>query len=156
MPESLTEFRAAVREARTLLARLELVSHGRTANLSAEPGRSAESTALFPPGGVVRADDREPDHPLRSHEHFRPRLAGARSVRVVRLLISEMEAALVAWQRSPAPPADSEAWRERLGRLAASCTERGERARLARHWNVSSQRLYQLEQDYKRSLKEAA
>ena len=132
----------ALTRARTLLARLELVSHGGTQNLAPEPGRNAEQTAAFPPGGIARKDDREPDHPLKSHDHFKRRVRGAPDTETIDMLNREMEAALKAWTHSTPPPADSLAWRRQVG------TEQGSVRDVAARWGISPSRVHQLRKQY--------
>lgn len=131
--------------AKTLLLRLELVSHGGTQNLNPQ-GKAAERSALFPPGGIARKDDREdPETPLwraYSHLHFKPRLANARTTEVVELLIGEMEDALRAWTHTGMPPRDSQAWKERIA------NEPGHVEDVARTWGVKKTYVWQLRRQF--------
>lgn len=128
-----------IAQARTIIARLELVSHGRTATYGPTGG---DGTPLYPPGGISRKDDREPDQPHKSHLHYRRRLAGCRTNEDVQAVIREAEDTLEAWKHTPAPPSDSPAWQEQVGKAKGSIRE------VAREWGLSASRVHQLRRRY--------
>lgn len=130
---------ATLAQARTLVARLELVSHGRAMDFS--PTRGGDRSAL-PPGGIAGKDDREPDHPQRSHLHYRRRLAHCRSTEDVERLIGDLEATLRAWQHTPRPPVDSRAWKEQV---AADTRKPGV---IAKDYKITRQYVWQIKKLY--------
>lgn len=124
--------------ARTLLAKLELISHGRA--MSWERSRGGEG-ALFPPGGVNRDDDRDPESLiLRSHLHYRRRIAGATSEGTLLLVIGEMEQTLKRWTHTASPPMDSLAWRDRVASSEASIGA----VKTAEVFGITRQRVWQI------------
>ncbi len=104
-PRSVT-FLQLLRELRQVLAELELVSHVPAFNYESSGGRDAGESigGKRPPGGIVYTDDRAPDYPQKSVEHFRRRVATARSNRgALELILADSRDALEAAQRQPAP-----------------------------------------------------
>lgn len=102
---------ALISQARTTIARLELISHGGTANFGPQTG---SGEALYPPGGIVRRDDKEPDQPHKSHLHYRRRLARCNTNHDLERLIEEAEETLRRWKHTPNAPKDSRAWKEQV------------------------------------------
>lgn len=105
-----------VAQARTVIARLELVSHGKTASWS--PSHGTEPPAL-PAGGISLLDDIEDDHPQKSHIYFARMLRRCRTNEHVERLIREAHIALDAWQRTPQtndPDWGSFAWKKQIAR----------------------------------------
>lgn len=130
---------ATLLEARTLLRRLELLSHGKTLKL--EPTRGGEG-GIYPPGGIAGKDDREPDHPHKSHVHYQRRLRGCRTGEDLKRVMREMEATLYAWHHAPNPPADSHAWK---AKIAEDTRKPGV---IARDYNISRQYVWQIKRMY--------
>ena|SRR6185437_3154573 len=90
----------------TVLANLELCSHVSAVNLDPSSRDAGEDIGgKRPPGGIDRREDRERDAPrvLHSAEHFRRRLARARTQRALDAILADAEAALSAFRRQPAP-----------------------------------------------------
>ena len=96
------------RQARQLIARLELISHGTTRNYAAlnetSHTTSTETTSTRPPGGIHPQDDREHDYPQKSYLYFRRRLAGARTPRDLQAIVTDAQAALGACTHTAQPP----------------------------------------------------
>lgn len=124
-----------IAQARTIIARLELVSHGRTTNLGPTSG-AGES--VYPPGGISRRDDREPDQPHKSHLHYRVRLHRCDTDQDLFDLIQDATATLDAWQHTPAPPRDSTAWK---ALIAADTRKPGE---IAKDYGITRQYVWQI------------
>jgi hypothetical protein len=97
------EFASEEQRARTLIARLELVSHGTVAKIGGDPGGGDGDGPLVPPGGVIGGDDFNVEYPQKSHIHFRRRLDGCWTEPEYGALARDVEEALEAWQRTPAP-----------------------------------------------------
>lgn len=130
---------ALIAQARTVIARLELVSHGGTANFGPQTG---EGDPLYPPGGIARRDDREPDQPHKSHLHYRHRLGRCTTNQHLLELIADAAKTLDAWQHTPRPPSDSPAWQEQVG------TAKGSIRAVAQTWGISASRVHQLRRRY--------
>lgn len=95
---------------RQVLVQLELCSHVGAVNMDPSSRDAGEDIGgKRPPGGVDRREDaeREPGRMLKSAEHFRRRLARARSERALTQILADAEASLSAWRRQP-PPRDKE------------------------------------------------
>lgn len=131
---------ATLLEARTLLRRLELLSHGQTMKLA--PTRGGSEGSIYPPGGIAGKDDREPDHPHKSHIHYRRRLGRCRTDEHVQAVIDDMALALYAWQHSAPPPADSAAWKEQVAR------DPGHVEDVAARWNIKKAYVWQLRRQF--------
>ncbi|MDP2710814.1 MAG: hypothetical protein Q8O56_06310 [Solirubrobacteraceae bacterium] len=137
-----------VRRCRQLIAELELISQAPAMNLEpTRPGSDAKG-GNRPPGGIDRRDDREPDHPLKSHEHFRRRLHRCRSTADYEALAADAEAALHAWQHAPPPPKDSLAWKDLIAADHRPAKD------VATAWDISASYVYQLRR--RRQQQEAA
>lgn len=136
------------KQLRTVLARLELVSQVPAA-LPGNSSRSAEDPGgKRPAGGIDRKDDREPDHPQKSVEHFRRRAGRIHSVPALESLIADAESALGAWRRQPAPTKKDEPeygtpqWKRYVGESKESLGE------LARRFGVSRAYIQQIRKAY--------
>lgn len=93
---------SARRDLERIIARLELKSHAHAAQIQPEPAsRGGSRGGNRPPGGIDVRDDKEPEFHLKSADHFRRRLARARSDRAVQLILVDAEKALAAWERTP-------------------------------------------------------
>jgi hypothetical protein len=98
-----------ITELRTVLARLELVSHVSAVNYESSGRDACESIGgKCPPGGIRRADDKEHDYPQKSVEHFRRRIVRATSSRVLEAILTDARRALEAARRQPAPDKKTE------------------------------------------------
>jgi hypothetical protein len=99
-----------VAELRTVLAQLEMVSHVSAVNYESSGGRDAGESigGKRPPGGILRADDREADYPQKSVEHFRRRAAKATSNGALKAILADARKALEAARRQPAPDKGTE------------------------------------------------
>jgi len=99
-----------LRELRTVLAQLELISQVPAVNLESSGGRDAGESVggKRPPGGLIRADDREHDYPQKSVEHFKRRIAKAHSDHVLEAILEDARKALEATRRQPAPVKSAE------------------------------------------------
>lgn len=96
--------RAVQGELRQVLAELELVSQVSAVNLDPTARDTSESIGgNRPSGGINRKDDRQPDYPQKSVEHFRRRAAGARSEYQLGLILKDAKKALEACKRQAAP-----------------------------------------------------
>ena len=113
-------------ELRTVLARLELVSHVPAFNYESSGGRDAGESigGKRPPGGIQRADDREPDYPQKSVEHFKRRVGGARSNRALELILADARKALEAAQRQPAATSEPKFGEQGWKRFVAESPEK--------------------------------
>jgi hypothetical protein len=138
------EFASEEQRAHTMIARLELVSHGTVAKLGGAGGGSGDGP-LFPPGGVVSKEDREEDHPHKSHLVFRRLLARCDTEPQFARLADDAEEVLRQWQHSARPPRDSQAWREQVGRAMGSIRD------VAADWGISPTYAHQLRRQYGRS-----
>lgn len=137
------EQRAEIRQVLTgelaqVLAELELVSHVS----AARPGSSSRDEGediggRRPPGGIDRGDDREREHLQKSAEHFRRRLARARTNEHVETILADARTALAAWRRQPAPTGEPEygtpQWKRWVAESELSSSE------IARKYCVSGQ-----------------
>lgn len=128
-----------IAQARTVIARLELVSHGRTANLGPTGG---DGVPVFPPGGIAGRDDREPDQPHKSHLHYNKRFLRCHTNGDLLTLIEDAQATLDAWKHTPKPPLDSPAWQQQVG------TAEGTIRHVAEEWGLSASRVHQLRRRY--------
>lgn len=124
-----------IAQARTVIARIELVSHGRTANLGPTNG---DGTPVYPPGGISRRDDREPDQPHKSHLYYRRRLHGCLTNHALLEVIQDAEKTLDAWKHTPAPPRDSTAWK---AQVAADTRKPGV---IAKDYGITRQYVWQI------------
>lgn len=103
-----TRLESVERRLRQVLAELELVSHVPAVNLDPLTRETSGEGigGKRPPGGIDRRDDRRDDddhhHPQKSVDHFRRRLAHARTDEQRALILTDAEAALAAWKRQPA------------------------------------------------------
>lgn len=138
---------ALIAQARTVIARLELVSHGRTVNLGPSGGTGEP---LFPPGGIAGRDDREPDQPHKSHLHYRRRLHGCRTDDDLRAVIDDAADTLAAWKKSAPPPENSVSWQEQI----ANDTRKA--AVVAKHWNVKKEYVWMLRRKFGTNARHAA
>jgi len=78
------------------------MSHVPAVNLNPEPVTLDESVGgNRPRGGIDRKDDREPEFMLKSADHYRRRLAGARTERALTLIRADLELTLRAWTHTP-------------------------------------------------------
>jgi hypothetical protein len=103
----MTRLVSVEQQLRQVLAELELVSHVSAVNLESSGGDHGEDIGgRRPPGGIDRRDDlpdnHERHHPQKSVDHFRRRLARARSDESRTLILGEAKDALTAWKRQPA------------------------------------------------------
>lgn len=130
--------------ARTLIARLELVSHGTVAKIGGDPGGGDGDGPLFPSGGIGHLDDLEVDHPLKSHAHFHARLSACRTEPQYGTLADDVQVVLERWHRAKRPPRDSTAWRA----LVAKDNRRA--SDVAAEWGISKSYVHQLRQQLKR------
>lgn len=142
------EFETHKQRAYTMVARLEMVSHGTTQSFNGSGGRGGDVVALFPPGGVVPKDDRE-DPQLKSHVYFRRQLETCRTEDDYSALADEVESVLARWRRAARPPRDSNAWRE------AVATDTRRASVVAEEWGISKSYVHQLRQAHRRK-REAA
>jgi hypothetical protein len=97
-------------ELRQVIVQLGLCSHVSAVNFDPSSRDAGEDIGgKRPPGGLDRKEDgeREPGRMLKSAEHFRRRLARARSERALTEILADAEASLSAWRRQP-PPKDKE------------------------------------------------
>jgi hypothetical protein len=134
-----------------LLARIELCSHAPVANLERSGRDATESIGgRRPAGGVNRNDDRETDFPLKSAEHFRRRLLGARTSTQVALIEQDMLRTLQAFQ-NPAFPSGLEPepgtihWKRRIAESSLSAAE------LARQHGISARTVHRYRAQYARN-----
>lgn len=89
-----------------LLHRLELKSHTSAVRIDSDPVSGGETaTGHRPPGGADRRDDRQPEYWLRSADHYRRRLAKAKSAAAVLMITADVERTLKAWEKAPIPSA---------------------------------------------------
>ena len=139
------ELASAEQRARTLIARLELVSHGTVARIGSEGGGDGDGP-LLPPGGVKGGDDFKGEYPQKSHLHFRARLDGCRTVAEFSALARDVAAALEAWQRTPAP-SSPEPGTLAFKRMIAACTEPVDE--IVRLYSVSRAAVYKYRKDYR-------
>jgi hypothetical protein len=129
---------ATLRELRQVLAELELVSQVPALDYASKNQMSVSDErspgGKRPRGGVDRKDDRERDWNLKSAEHFKRRLAGARSELAITLILKDAKAALLAHRRQPPPPdrpeLSSPQWKRWVAESAESARE------IARIYNV--------------------
>lgn len=128
-----------IAQARTVIARIEMVSHGRTVNLGPSGGNGEP---LYPPGGISSKDDREPDQPHKSHLHYEARLRGCKTDRDLEQVIEDATATLSRWQHSPAPPRDSVAWK---AQVAADTRKPGV---IAKQYGITRQYVWQIKKMY--------
>lgn len=136
------EFTSEQQRARTLLAQLEMVSHGTTQSFGGD-GRGGDKVRLLPPGGVAFKDDRE-DPNIKSHVYYRRRLDRCQTEQEYGNLADDIETTLKAWRVAARPPRDSSAWREKVGKTEGSVRE------VARVWGISPSYAHQLIQQHKR------
>jgi len=137
------EFASAEQRARTMIARLELVSHGTVAKLDSEGGGSSDGP-LLPPGGVFAKEDLEVDHPHKSHVFYRRALRRCSTEAEFAALAAAVEKTLRLWRHSARPPKDSEAWRREVGRDTRPAKV------VAAEWEISASYVYQLREQFKR------
>lgn len=135
-------------ELRQVLAELELVSHVS----AARPGSSGRDTSddiggNRPPGGIDRGDDREPEHPQKSVEHFRRCLRRARTDGQLEAVLIDARDALAAWRRQPAPSGEPEygspQWKRWVAESELAPVE------IARKYNVSRQYVHAIQRAYR-------
>ena len=132
-----------------LLHRLEMKSH--TSALVIDADRVSGGTGTTgnrPPGGADRKDDREPEYWLRSADHYRRRLKGARSVKAVILITADAERTLKAWEKAPLPSGiklDSPFTKLQIAESKESAGE------LARKLSVSRQYIYRVRSQYRQN-----
>lgn len=130
--------------ARTLVAKMELMSHGTVQAWDHLPHGTEEPGGAKPPGGPHGADDREPDFTLRSHVYFRRKLSRCTTASQFSALAAEALGAIDAWMHTPQPPKESKPWQEQVGAAGGSVRE------VAREWGISHQRVHQLRQQHRR------
>lgn len=128
-----------IAQARTVIARLELVSHGRTANLGPT---NSDSAPAFPPGGIAGRDDREPDQPHKSHLHYNKQFLRCETNGDLLELIEDAQETLHDWQHSRRAPRDSRAWKA----LVAADTRRP--GDIAEDYGISRQYVWQIKKMY--------
>lgn len=137
-----------VRELRTVLARLELVSQAPVQNLGPSTRDESESIGgKRPPGALDHAGDREPDFPQKSVEHFRRRLARARTRSRLEAILRDAKTALEAWKRQPAPTGEpklsSPQWKRWVAESDLPAAE------IARKFNVKRQYVSRIRSEYR-------
>jgi len=131
------------RDLRQVLAELELISHVSAVNLDGAGGgdQGEDIGGKRPPGGVDRRDDQrdslEHTHPQKSAEHFRRRVAHARTSQHIETILEDAGKALVAWRRQPAPSNQPELsspqWKHWVAESTIASSE------IARKYGVSRQ-----------------
>ena len=124
-------------ELRQVLAELELVSQVSAVDLDPTARDTSQSIGgNRPSGGINRKDDREPDYPQKSVEHFRWRAAGARSEYQLALILKDARVALEAAKRQPEPgniepERGTLAWRRMIANSPDTARELGRRFELS-------------------------
>lgn len=135
-------------ELRQVLAGLELISHVS----AARPGSSSRDEGediggRRPPGGVDRRDDREHDHPQKSAEHFRRRLAHTRTDEQRAMILEDAQKALKSWRRyEPAQGVEPErgtlAWRRMIADSPDDPTTLAKRHQISKRTVYHYRKLY--------------
>lgn len=149
------DFENEAQRGHTLLARLEMVSHGTVLRIAGEGGGGG-GERVMPPGGIKAWEDElavEEASELLTHEHFRPLLRACRTETQYATVADEIAKALAAWQRASRPQKDTRAWREQIGKEMAGRDRRrgsGSAEAIAKKWRVSKKSAYQYEQEYLR------
>jgi hypothetical protein len=138
-----------LRELRTVLAQLELISQVPAVNYESSGSRDAGESigGKRPPGGLIRADDREHDYPQKSVEHFKRRIAKAHSDHAFEAILGDAKKALEAARRQPArgpePGFGDPGWK----RYVAESTEKA--SDLARKFACKRSYIEKVRQDYR-------
>ena len=136
-------------ELRNIIARLDLMSHAPSVNLEGGSPSSEDRGGQRPPGGISRRDDKAPDFALKSGDHFRRRLANARSERAVTMILADARKSLDGWTHSP-PPADPERgsyhWKLQIVRDVQSGRMSIDRAK--QHYTVGKATIYRYVKRY--------
>jgi len=131
-----------------LLHRLEMKSHTSALVIDADRvSGGSGTTGNRPPGGADRKDDREPEYFLRSADHYRRRLTGARSVKAIILITADVERTLKAWEKAPLPSGIKMNTPFTKLQIAESRESAGE---IARKVGCSRQYVYRVRSQYRR------
>lgn len=133
-----------VRFAARLYGRLQVVSHGTVAQVGTMAG--GESEAIYPSGGVATKDDREADHPQKSHRHFARRLNGCRERHHLEVVAWDMQAAITAWTKTPIGP-DPKPGDAMFPRFIADSALSAEK--LASQFYVSKRYIFKIRENYR-------
>ena len=141
-----------------IIVRLDLVSHVSAKDYDA--ASSARDTSEAPggrkpshggqdrPRGMEVVDFRE-SYELHSADHFRRRLAGARSVKALEAILVDAQAALKIWHKSPDDPnpePGSFGWKRQIAREVESGQRSIENAK--RFYSISERTVYRYLADY--------
>lgn len=137
-------------EIRQVLAELEMVSQVSAAATGSSSRDESESIGgRRPPGGIIRKDDRQDTFPQKSVDHFRRRLAHARTDRHLQAILEDAQTALVAWKRQPPeqpgdePQYGTPGWKRWVGECDLSHGE------IARKYNLSRAYVRKIRDQYR-------
>jgi hypothetical protein len=139
------------RQLKQTIAELELCSHVSAVSLDSSGRGSGEDVGgKRPPGGVDRKDDKSREgHKLKSAEHYKRRVAKARSEAALQAILKDAKESLVAWKRQPAPqdvghpmPGDVD-WKRWVGESSLSASE------IARKCSVSGAYVRRIRAQYR-------
>lgn len=160
----MTDERSIEQQLRQVVAQLELVSHVNAVALDSSGGRdtSDDIGGKRPSGGVDRRDERrdgvyevgpgefeEMTFTLKSADHFRRRMASARTDHAMRIILDDAERALKAWRFQPKHRPDSEPdrasplWKHWVGSCGLSDGE------IARKYGVTRQYVNRIRNQYR-------